>query len=366
MADIKTLENKLKTATGKLRIDVLNELASMPSETSAVAAIGYAEEALKLAQDMRDRPAEMLALENLSMAALYAGEYSKALAAAETLKEMCEQAADKRALAVAFDLIGGTHGKLGNVGSAFDCIMRSLALAKEISDQKLTATALQHVLCHDLSNPLAAILSAYKFIENDPAKIEIMGEIILQSANNGLEIIDLVRKIQALEADKLDLNLELINLKGAIADSAKMLDQRFKKKNVSVTVEIDDSLDVLAEKTSFVNSVLDNIFTNAIKFSFRGGEIIARAEKADDTVALSIRDFGIGMPLGLVDEVFDVKKATSREGTDGESGTGFGMPLVKKFVNAYNGTIAIESKEKTATAHKYGTEIKLSLKSSLA
>ena len=63
----------------------------------------------------------------------------------------------------------------------------------------------------------------------------------------------------------------------------------------------------------------------------------------------------------LLENIYNPTWKTNRLGTHGETGTGFGMPLVKKFVDLYNGTINIESKEKTTHSKNHGTKIIISL-----
>lgn len=59
---------------------------------------------------------------------------------------------------------------------------------------------------------------------------------------------------------------------------------------------MDPSIEVIAEESSLINSVLNNLFTNAIKFSPEGGSIDVTSEKTDDKITLIVRDYGIGMP----------------------------------------------------------------------
>ena len=99
---------------------------------------------------------------------------------------------------------------------------------------------------------------------------------------------------------------------------------------------------------------MNNILTNALKFSHPQSKILIRADRKEDGLRLSVRDFGIGIPPDLLQDLFDITKATSRAGTGGESGTGFGMPLMKRFINSYGGRIEIHSREKT---EDHGTEV---------
>lgn len=77
---------------------------------------------------------------------------------------------------------------------------------------------------------------------------------------------------------------------------------------------------------------------------------------------MRITDYGTGIPVNLKAVLFDIGKQTSREGTSGEIGTGYGMPLVKKFMEAYGGSIEVFSQEQTETSTNHGTEVKLILK----
>lgn len=216
-----------------------------------------------------------------------------------------------------------------------------------------------HILCHDLTHPFHLISSSMELIEDGSATLEDFRSYINIALENGMEIIELVRNMHALESKKLDL--EMINLKEAITQSCLLLKENLARKGVQIEVNVDDDCIVLAEKTSFVNSVLNNIFSNAIKFSNRGSKIVVNAERKGNYTSIAVTDFGIGMSKKLLGDLFKLDKKTSRPGTEKESGTGFGMPLIKKFISAYGGTIEIESKEAGENSNDHGTTVRLSL-----
>ncbi|MCP4111115.1 MAG: hybrid sensor histidine kinase/response regulator [Desulfobacteraceae bacterium] len=218
---------------------------------------------------------------------------------------------------------------------------------------------LLHVLCHDLANPFVSIIGLAEIITSY-SKYEELKDYIVSAATNGLDLIGLVRDMRVLEEH--NLKLELFNLSEAIAESYSLLSSIFSQKNIKMVTNTDNTLNIWAERVSFINSVLNNILTNAVKFSYPGSEIQINSVKTGKGAELGIRDFGIGMPPELLRDIFDVKKTTSRPGTNEEIGTGFGMPLVKKFTDAYNGSIEVFSKEKNESPDDHGTEIKLILK----
>ncbi|MCP4751493.1 MAG: hybrid sensor histidine kinase/response regulator [Proteobacteria bacterium] len=221
---------------------------------------------------------------------------------------------------------------------------------------------LLHILCHDLANPFCNLKGILELVTETPSLLDQMLEPMDVSIEAGLNIIDLVREMRALEEERMALYLTGHDLGELLHESLSILRQRIQDKNLQVDVKVVGSHTVLVERISFINSVLNNILTNAIKFSFPGSRIEVDAVREDDSIIVSIRDFGIGMSSGLLNDVFKPNRVTSRKGTEGETGTGFGMPLVKKFVLAYGGSIDVFSKEKTEKVEDHGTEIKLRLK----
>ena len=115
----------------------------------------------------------------------------------------------------------------------------------------------------------------------------------------------------------------------------------------------------------FLNDIkiqFNNLFTNAIKFSNPKSRVKVTADKEGEFVRISVADHGIGMSPDLMKDIFDIKKRTTRLGTQQEIGTGFGMPLEKKFINAYGGSIAIESVDIKENSKNHGTKVSLLLK----
>jgi len=218
---------------------------------------------------------------------------------------------------------------------------------------------LLHVLCHDLSNTFHSLMCLLTLMQ-DSGKFEELRPHLLSSAQNGVEIIRLVRNMRALEEHKL--KLEPILFSETLAQSCSLLKDRFAAKQTEPEIHTEDDLKVLAEKTSFVNSVMNNIFTNAVKFSHRNSKIFVTARADGDYAEISVRDSGIGMSQKILKNIFDISKATSRPGTEGETGTGFGMPLVRKFVTAYGGSIQVLSKSQEESPGDHGTEVILRLK----
>lgn len=223
---------------------------------------------------------------------------------------------------------------------------------------------LLHILCHDLANSIIPIVSILRNFD-DPETLYEMRNDMLRSAENGLNIIDIVRKLRALEDHKIAVKIKPVPLAPVIFNVILLLKKQMEEKQIQMVNEIDDSISVYAEGILLTNSVIMNILTNAIKFSFPGSKVILKTEVKGDSVTLSIKDFGIGMSPQLQKDIFEMKRTTTRPGTNGELGTGFGMPLVKRFMNAFGGSVEIISKDIQTHPNDHGTEVRLKFRGHL-
>ncbi len=239
---------------------------------------------------------------------------------------------------------------------------RTLEL-KKISEER---RELLHLLCHDLINPFNAIISALPLLHKaSPPPLTDVEKIISTSCRSGVDIINLIREFESLDLDKSEIKLLALNLYSAIQESILIIEPKIAEKKIEIKLEIDKNIEVMVEPTSFIYTVMSNLLTNAVKFSYEGATLLIKAKKGQNaTIILTVKDLGIGIPPSLLKVIFDIHEKTTRPGTKGEEGTGFGMPLVKKFVKSYGALIEISSKDVKSNPDEHGTEIKLTLNSS--
>jgi len=214
---------------------------------------------------------------------------------------------------------------------------------------------LLHILCHDLANHFSVITLGLEMVKTNTPKSKNYLTKIETASNHGVDLINLVREMRSLQ--EKTITIEPLNLYEMLAESASLLSNRFQQKNVGLDIQIDPVTQIMAERRSLINSVINNLLTNALKFSFENDTVTISATEQDDQVIFTVEDHGIGMPAELLAQIFDFTKNTSRIGTNGESGTGFGMSLIKSFVESYGGTIAVQSKDIQEYPDDHGTKI---------
>jgi signal transduction histidine kinase len=119
-------------------------------------------------------------------------------------------------------------------------------------------------------------------------------------------------------------------------------------------VDVPDGLMLKVDRSWFVTSVLNNLMSNAIKFCYENGNISIKAEYGESGVKVVFSDDGTGVPEYVAEKMF-TNKSVSTSGTSGERGTGFGMPLVKRWVEVFNGTIVLETRPEEDYPEEHGT-----------
>jgi signal transduction histidine kinase len=243
---------------------------------------------------------------------------------------------------------------------------------KEHSEETLRSQGkkiddLFRVLFHDLANSLGRInigMSLAEREENAPSTERGL-QVIRDAQESMTEITQNVRRMYAVSKGMTEVDLSPCSLNASMSHVLSMFSQDMEKKKIRFSYDFEKHKDVniIVEPVSFNNQVLGNIISNAIKFSDDGGSISVRCwPSGPQMVTVEVRDTGIGMPDVLVKSLFDMNKRTSRPGTKGETGTGFGMHIMRSFVEMYKGQVVVESVDRDHSPDACGTCIRLLLR----
>jgi len=116
------------------------------------------------------------------------------------------------------------------------------------------------------------------------------------------------------------------------------------QKGLTLTSHVDDSIFITADE-NILSQVFNNLVSNAIKFTPKGGRIDIYANKIEDQqkVQFIVKDTGVGVEEKDIPKLFLVDKKFTTLGTDGERGTGLGLSLVKEIITKHNGEIYVKS-----------------------
>ncbi|OIQ15548.1 MAG: hypothetical protein BM556_18080 [Bacteriovorax sp. MedPE-SWde] len=216
--------------------------------------------------------------------------------------------------------------------------------------ESLKLKNLLRVVCHDSINLLnVALAQSDNMIEDnqqDPNVNLKAWKKVNDATKDQIELLNHVRKVDAIESGKIKLELSPTNINTLILRAPEIFESNLKNKNIHIELDLSDGLPLVdVEPVSMLNNVINNLVSNAIKFSYKDGVIHISSKVEGDYVIVSIRDNGMGMPEELLGKLFSSTEKTSRKGTNDEEGTGFGMPLVKTTLEAFGADISVTSTE---------------------
>lgn len=212
------------------------------------------------------------------------------------------------------------------------------------------------------------ILARNQLLQTNPNDSEKRAKaifLIQEAAQQIQSITKSVRDLYGLEYGKRKLPVREISVLESLSNAISAIIDKAEAKKVAINLEQFNDMKVLVEPTALSFEIVTNILSNAIKFSDPGSQIRIRVlPKPDDPrwVTIHIRDYGIGIPDSILNEIYNLGSPTSRTGTSGESGTGFGMPIVKNYIEAMGGKIRINSTTIDANPIDHGTEMILHLR----
>ncbi|MDQ3192937.1 MAG: ATP-binding protein [Bacteroidota bacterium] len=210
------------------------------------------------------------------------------------------------------------------------------------------------VISHDLRNPISSIISASSLLIEqydelkDKDKQRLL-QIINNASKTSLNHFDELIRIAKMENQADLFYPERLLLNKEVGEDIKLISQIAEQKNITINNKIKKNVFVHADKI-MLKSIIQNILTNAIKYSFEGGKVDIFSTSFNKMEQITIRDKGIGMSKEIQDDLFGYDTVKSKKGTVGEKGSGLGLRIVKDFVEKHHGEISVESKKGKGTS----------------
>jgi two-component system sensor histidine kinase/response regulator len=216
---------------------------------------------------------------------------------------------------------------------------------REMNDEK---NEFMGIAAHDLRNPLSAIKGYSEMMIEDAQalqhrELENNGRRVLETAARMAEMVQNLLDANRIERGEMQLRLAPTDLATAVAAVLETQRSRAAAKHQSLQWQNDAGpIPVLAD-TSVLTQVIENLVSNAVKYSPSGKNIFVRLKKLPQTARCEVQDEGPGLSAEDQKKLFGKFARLSAKPTGGEHATGLGLSIVKKMVEAMNGKVWCES-----------------------
>jgi len=215
-------------------------------------------------------------------------------------------------------------------------------------------------LVHELRTPLASLGTAVHLLERPelPAEqrnrfMRILRDEIARLSDLATTFLDLSK----LESGRVQFHPEKFDLKPLVMNCLDIMQNRASEKGLQVSVEIPDNLPPLIADQDKIKQVILNLLSNAIKYNYPGGKVQVACRQADKESILSVQDTGPGISEENLRRLFE--RFYRVPGTEKMAqGTGLGLLICKRIVEAHGGRITVESQVNQGTTFSIHLPIK--------
>ncbi|SHN62220.1 PAS domain-containing sensor histidine kinase [Bradyrhizobium erythrophlei] len=209
-------------------------------------------------------------------------------------------------------------------------------------------------MSHELRTPLNAIIGFSEIMGSGmfgtlgSEKYQEYCHDILTSGHYLLEVINDILDMSKIEAGRMKLDMEELDLSKTLAESLRVVSGRANDKNLDLDADIDGSISVVADRRA-TKQIIVNLLSNAVKFTPDGGRVTVRSRQVGDSVVLLIADTGIGIAPQSLKRLGRPFEQVESQLTKTYHGSGLGLAIARSLTNLHGGSMRLRSKLGTGT-----------------
>jgi len=219
---------------------------------------------------------------------------------------------------------------------------------QKLKDINLSKDKFFSIISHDLRSPFMGLLGLSNLLNNDFKIMDNDEKVyIIDSINRSIkkvyELLDNLLQWSRIQTGSFVYNPESFNLYLLIKKCIDLYEANIFQKRLDIDLSVDYNVEAYADVKS-IEAVIQNLISNAIKFSFNGGVITINCYNEGDKVITEIIDKGVGIYEADIDKIFALEENYTTLGTNQEVGSGLGLILCKEHLENNGGSIKVTSK----------------------
>jgi signal transduction histidine kinase len=204
-------------------------------------------------------------------------------------------------------------------------------------------------MSHELRTPLTSIIGYSDMLLSGMTgelneKQSAFVDSILKGGESLLNLINDVLDLTKIEAGRLELNREAVDLRAALLGVLPVVKPRAQDKRIRISTFLPTDLPLVWADPGKLNQILLNLITNGIKYTHENGSVSVEARTVDGMVEIWVNDTGIGIAREDQDKVFQRFTQIDSSATRSQGGTGLGLAIVRELVELHGGSIRVQSK----------------------
>ena len=209
-------------------------------------------------------------------------------------------------------------------------------------------------MSHELRTPLNAIIGFSEIMESGmfgtlgSEKYQEYCHDILTSGHYLLEVINDILDMSKIEAGRMKLDMEQLDLSKTLAESLRVVSGRADDKHLKLDADIEGTIPVVADRRA-VKQIIVNLLSNAVKFTPDGGKVVVRSRVLRDSIVLMIADTGIGIAPHSLLRLGRPFEQVESQLTKTYHGSGLGLAIARSLTNLHGGSMKLRSKLGTGT-----------------
>ena len=209
-------------------------------------------------------------------------------------------------------------------------------------------------MSHELRTPLNAIIGFSEIMESGmfgtlgSEKYQEYCHDILTSGHYLLEVINDILDMSKIEAGRMKLDMEQLDLSTTLAESLRVVSGRADHKNLALDADIEGSIPVVADRRA-IKQIIVNLLSNAVKFTPDGGRVLVRSRVFSDSIMLTIADTGIGIAPHSLQRLGRPFEQVESQLTKTYHGSGLGLAIARSLTHLHGGSMRLRSRLGTGT-----------------